>query len=61
MPLPALNGQGRAAAGIFHARPRGPLPPVVYRDACNRCGARGDYGCGHSTGEIVSARFTVAA
>lgn len=34
--------------------PEGPLPPVVRRDPCLRCGARGDLGCKHNTTRSLS-------
>jgi hypothetical protein len=40
---------GRFAAGVMRIEPR-IVPPTqpVDRDPCPRCGARGNYDCGHS-------------
>lgn len=43
---------GRHAAGIMERRVEGPLPPVVHRDPCPRCGTRGDIDCGHSRNRL---------
>jgi hypothetical protein len=40
---------GRLAGGVMVDREKRPnAPPPVFRDPCQRCGARGDYSCGHS-------------
>jgi hypothetical protein len=40
---------GRHAAGIVERRLKGMLPPRLEdREPCPKCGARGDYDCGHS-------------